>query len=1152
MKQKLCASLALLFSVGFSVKVFAQESRGTIAGRVTDPSGAALPEVQLRATNVQTGAAVSTRTNQSGIFSMPYLLPGFYQVSAESTGFTKLERNGIEVRVAETVDLNLTLTVGDVTQTMNVGGETPLLETSTTSLGQVVDRRRLIDLPISSGNAAELVLLTPGTVNATDLRSRKAAFNNAPSQVSTDGNAQYSNEFTIDGVPNTFASGTSPRIAFSPPQGALSEFKVETTSYDAALGHTPGSLVNMTTASGTNAFHGEVHEYLANAALDAPSFFQNKSSLAKPNYQDNRYGGTFGGPVILPKLYSGRQKTFFIYTFEGNKWGTPGTAVGTVPTDAEKMGDFSALLKLGSSYQLYDPNTTVANANGTFSRQPFPNNIIPANRISPVAAAISKYWAEPNTVGTAAGSNNYTYNSTTKEDYYVHFGRIDHNISERHRIFIRGDYDYWEEHKNNLYSNISSGIILNRINRGLAFDDVFVISPSTIFNFRYGVTDQEFPEQRQSRGISLASLGFSPSLTSLIPSTLAAFPTVAISGFSGFGAVESGDGTNTSIIHSFNASLTTQKGAHNLHYGIDYRIYRAFQNRFQNDIAPAFTFTSNYTKASSTSSSPALGGELAEFLLGIPEGNMTRSASYADQELYLGAFLQDQWKVTPKLTLNLGLRLEHETPITERYDRAVLKFDNSTPNPIAAQAMAAYTKNPIPEIPVANFKVVGGLQFVGGANGRQLWDEQSIAWLPRFGFAYQLTKRTVLRGGYGIFFDTLGTNRSPAIQTGFTATTPITPTYDNGITYVASLANPFPTGLQSPVGSGSGLATNLGQNLTVYQPYRPQPYSQRWSFDVQRELPGNFLLDAAYVGNRGTRLSVARELNYTPAQYLSRTGVRDQTTINYLGAAFPNPFYGINSVYSSTISRANLLKPYPEFGSISETEPIGYSWYHSLQAQLVKRFSMGYTLNIAYTFSKAMEATSFLNSSDPTPYRSIGTLDRPHRIVISGIWELPFGRGRALGATMPKWLDTAVGGWQLGTVISRQSGAPLNFGDIIFNGDVHNINLPKDQRSTTMWFNTKAGFDTLSGDQLASDIRTFPLRFSFIRGDGQALWNFSLVKYFPLTERMRLQLRTDCFNSLNHPNLSDPNTTVTSTAFGTVTSQNGSPRSFQIAARITF
>jgi Carboxypeptidase regulatory-like domain/TonB dependent receptor len=1149
MKSKI---VAVMMFVCCAPMVFAQESRGTIAGRITDPSSSALAGVQVRALNTQTGASASSRTNESGLFNIPYLLPGVYQVSAELAGFSKLERNGIEVRVSETVDVNLSMTVGDVTQVLNVGGDTPLLETSSVSMGQVVDQKRLVDLPIASGNAAELVLLAPGTTNATDLRSRKAAFNNGPSQVTTDGNAQYSNEFAIDGVPNTFASGSSPRIAFSPPQGALSEFKIETTSYDASLGHTPGSLVNMTTASGTNQFHGEVHEFLGNAALDAPSFFQNKSSLAKPQYEDNRFGGTIGGPVIIPKLYNGRQKTFFLYSYEGNKWGTPGTATGTVPTDAEKGGDFSALLKLGSSYQLYDPNTTVANANGTFSRQPLAGNIIPANRINPVAASIAKYWAEPNTAGTSAGSNNYAYNSTTQEDYYVHFGRLDHNISEKHRIFLRVDYDYWEEHKNNLYSNIASGIILNRINRGLAFDDVYVIGPSTIFNFRYGITDQEFPEQRQSRGISLASLGFSPGLTSLIPANQATFPTVNIAGFSGFGAVESGDGTNTSLINSFNAGLTTQVKSHSIHYGIDFRIYRAFQNRFPNDVAPAFTFNNTYTRATSTSAAAPLGAELAQFLLGIPDGNMTRSSSYADQELYFGGFIHDQWKVNRKLTLNIGLRLEHETPITERYNRAVLGFDNSTANPIAAQAVANYAAHPIPEIPVTSFKVVGGLKFVGGNNGRDLWDQQSVAWLPRFGFAYELTPKTILRGGYGLFFDTLGTNRSPAIQTGFTATTPITNSFDNGLTFSGTLANPFPNGLQSPAGSSLGLATNLGQNLSVYSPYRPQPYAQRWSFDVQRELPAGFLLDAAYVGNRGTKLPVARELNYTPAQYLSTTGVRDQTTINFLGAAFANPFYGLNSVYGTTISRANLLKPYPEFGNISETEPIGYSWYHSLQAQIVKRFSKGYTLNVAYTYSKAMEATAFLNASDPTPWAGISTLDRPHRIVVSGIWELPVGRGRYFGSNMPRLVDGAIGGWQLGAVITRQSGAPLNFGDIIFNGDIKNIVLPKDQRSTTMWFNTNAGFVKAAGDQLASDIRTFPLRFSGIRGDGQALWNFSLVKVFPIKESVRFQLRGDCYNSLNHPNLTDPNTTVTSTAFGTITAQNGSPRSFQVSAKLSF
>lgn len=1181
----MCRSLPFVLSLlALVMNCVGQDSRGAISGRVTDSSGAILPSAQVRATNIQTGVSVEARSNESGLYTLPYLLPGVYDITVELGGFKKLERRKIEVRVNDNVSLDLMLTVGDVTESVQVTAATPLLETSNVSLGQVVDQRRMTELPIASGNAAELVLLAPGTSNGTDLRSRKAAFNAAPSQVTTDGNALYSNEFAIDGVPNTFATGTVPRVAFSPPQSAISEFKVQTASYDAAIGHTPGSVINLTTSSGTNGFHGEAHEFFSNSALDAPNFFQNRSGQKKLGYQDNRYGASIGGPVVLPKLYNGRNKTFFFYTYEGNKWGVPQTSVATVPTAKELNGDFSDLLKLGPQYQIYDPMSTRAcrpagNPEGkpadncpvgvNLIRDPFPGNIIPADRINPIARAMAGYWPTPNAPGTREGRNNYTNSSKALEDYYVHFARVDHNFSENHRMFARLDYDWWNEDKSDLYGNLTTGVNLNRINRGLALDDVYVLNPTTIINVRYGITQQEFPERRRSQGFDLASLGFSPSLLGLTSADLATFPNAAFgtsvgntSAYSGFGGWETGDGTNTGMIHNINGSLTSLFGSHSLHYGVDFRLYRAFANRYPYDISPSFGFTPAYARGPYiTSAAAPIGQELAEFLLGIPEGRMQRTASYATQETFYGFFLQDDWKVTKKLTLNLGIRLEHESPITERYNRAVKGFDYTAVNPIQAQAAANYAKNPIPELPVGNFRTLGGLQFAGGENGRELWSGQPFTILPRIGIAYQLNSKTVIRSGYGIFYDTIGTNRSPAIQTGFTATTPIIASSDNGQSYIATLGNPFPNGLQSTAGGGGGLTTNLGQDIEVYPLRRVQPYAQRWSFGFQRELPLGFLLDTSYVGNHAIRLPIKRDLNYTDPTYLSRSSERDNAAITYLGQQFANPFYGLNSVYTQNISRAGLLKPYPQFGKVEQTDPVGYSWYHSLQAQVVKRFSQGYTLNVAYTFSKTMSAEqptpttqAFLNPSDPTPWYGISSMDFPHRLVVSGIWEVPIGRGRHYASDVPKWMDSFIGGWQIGALVARQAGAPLNWGNVIFRGDIKDIPLDKGERTVDQWFNTDAGFEKAAGKQLdtATSIRTFPLRLSGVRTDGQAKWDFSALKNFTLTERLNLQVRADCYNCLNHANLTAPNMAVNASTFGAITAQNGMPRQFQLAAKIRF
>ncbi|MGH9719185.1 MAG: hypothetical protein ACRD8O_03165, partial [Bryobacteraceae bacterium] len=350
-----------------------------------------------------------------------------------------------------------------------------------------------------------------------------------------------------------------------------------------------------------------------------------------------------------------------------------------------------------------------------------------------------------------------------------------------------------------------------------------------------------------------------------------------------------------------------------------------------------------------------------------------------------------------------------------------------------------------------------------------------------------------------------------------------------------------------------GLATNLGQSVSFFPLERKQPYFQRWTFGLQHALPGQFLAEASAVSSRGTRLAVTRQLNNTPAEYLSRLPARDQRTIDFLSQQFPNPLFGIDPIYGRNISRGSLLRPYPQFSNVSVTESTGYSWYHSLQTRLEKRFSRGYTFQLSYTWSKTMEALEFLNATDPRPYESISSLDRVHRLVMSGIWELPFGRGRRFGAKLPKALDFIAGGWQLNAVIQRQSGPPLGFGDVwtLFTGNSGSVKLPKDQRNVDRWFNTDAGFNKNTAQALGSNIRVSPLRFSDIRGDGQARWDLSAIKTFSITERVKTQFRAECINAWNHPNLSGPNTTPTNTAFGAITGQDV-PRVWTLSLNVTF
>ncbi len=1157
MRAGLLTRLSIFAVVLLVVPVWGQETRGTILGRVTDPSGAVVAGAEVRATNIATGVSAVARSNEAGNFALPYLLPGTYTIQSEMAGFKKFVREGIQVRVNDTVEVNIELQVGNASEFIEVRAETPLLSTAESSLGQVIDERRVVELPSFGSSPMVLVQLAPGVINSTDMRLAKAgSFSiNKNSQFSTDGAGTYNNEFTLDGVSNTQAQGTSARVGFIPPQTAVAEFKVQTLSYDASVGHTIGALVNVSTKSGGNDLHGEAHWWVRNRIFDAPTLFQNRAGQKLAVYQDNRYGISASGPVWIPGLYKGKNKTFWFYAWEANQFGIPSPFTGTVPTGAMRRGDLSELLALGPNYQVYDPATTAVAPGGRFSRRPFPNNILPPSRLDPVAQNILKHWPAPNQPGTRDGRNNYFTNRPASEETWVHLVRVDHAFHQNHRIFLRLSTDFWEEHKNRRFQTEATGIVLNRENKGASFDDVYVFTPTFLVNFRYGLTRATFTEQRQSRGFDLTSLGFSPRVASLVDSRLATFPNVQVGSLTPLGNWESGDGGNFSMTHSFAGTFTKLQGNHNFRFGADFRVYRENVGRFPLDVAPQLDFSATYTRGPfDNSPAPPVGGELAAFLLGVPDGRLDRTATIAEQDKYFGLYLQDDFKMTPKLTLNLGLRYELESPITERFNRSVAHFAFDQPNPIEAQARMNYAANPIPEIPPGEFRVRGGLTFVGaGGNPRTYWQGEKNNFMPRVGVAWQVWPKTVLRAGYGIFYDTIGVNKTNSIQTGFSQSTPIQASLDGGLTFRATTADPFPTGLIAPLGAAGGLATNLGQPISFFPVQRKQPYAQKLSFGVQQALPGQFLAEASYVGTRGTRLGVDRQLNNTPAQYLSRIPVRDQRTIDYLSQQFPNPYFGTHPIYGRNISRAGLLRPYSQFGGVSVSEPIGYSWYHSLQTRLEKRFSRGYTFQLSYTWSKTMEAVEFLNASDPRPYESIAGLDRTHRLVMSGIWELPFGRGRRFASRMPAALEFVAGGWQLNGVVQRQSGPPLGFGDAwtLFAGNPNDVRLPKDKRSVDRWFNTNAGFNRNSAQQLSNNIRVSPLRFSGIRGDGQARWDFSAIKSFRVTDKVKTQFRAECINAWNHPNLSTPNTSPTSSAFGAITGQDV-PRLWQMSLNLTF
>lgn len=1154
--HRLSLFLAALLAVSPGM-LGAQESRGTIVGLVTDTDGRPLEAVSVEALNVATGVAVTTRTNDKGLYRTPYLNAGTYRVTAEKEGFRKHQRTDVVLHVADTLNIDVTLDVGGIVEEVTVTAAATGVETSNASLGQVVDARSLQALPVREGSPIELVILAPGVVNTTNLRSRKAAFNNGLSQWSTDGVGEKRNEFTIDGIPNTAGD----RVAYSPPASFVEEFKIQTTTHDAALGFTMGAVVNVVTKSGTNLLHGEAHEWYRGSKLDADNFFDKRANNPKRTYHDNRFGASVGGPVRLPG-YDGRNRTFFFLAFEANPFGVPQPRALTVPTERQRRGDFSELLALGPQYQIYDPATIRPDptAPGRFIRDPFPGNIIPANRISPLAREVLEYWPLPNQQGTRDGRNNYAVPAAlAKETYYTVTGRADHSFSERHRVYGRFSWDFWEEEKDDLYGNLATGIFLNRRNRVAALDDTYTLSTHLLFNARLGYTRQLFPERRRSQGFDLAELGFSPALVGLAPADTATFPNVRFDNYSGFGGWESGDGHFTTDIYSANANMTWLRGSHTLRFGSEFRVYREDAGRFPMDYSPRIDFTSVWTRGPRDNSAPApIGQDVASFLLGyVGGGQMTRTSGYTETTKALGFFVQDDWRVGRKLTVNFGLRYELDNPLTEREDRTINGFDFTTALPIEAQVRANYARSPIAEVALDRFAARGGVLYAGvDGRPRGLWKRNLANFMPRIGFAYAPDDKTALRGGYGLFYDTLGTNRIDVEQTGFSRTTALVPSLDNGRTFIGTFANPFPNGLLAPVGSSLGLMTGVGGAVAFpYDGEARNPRNHRWSLGFQRALTFDVLFEATYVGSRGERLPVSRQLNAVPRQYFSTAPRRDQATNDRLTQAVPNPFFPLlpgTSLSGQTVQRQQILRPYPQFTSIRANETIGSSDHHALQARLERRLP-SLTLTVAYTWSRSMTETGFLNDFDADLERVISPFDRTHVLVGSAVWELPFGKGRRWGSGWSGALQQIAGAWKLSAIYRSQSGPPLGFGNFLLKEGftIDDVRLPKGQRTVERWFNVDA-FERASAQQLVSNVRTTPSRFAELRGPGYSVWDLGLIKDLALSDRVALQLRLEVYNALNHANFVNPNTSATSSSFGAITAQNGFPRQIQLATRVVF
>ena len=1149
-------ALAALFAT--APAALAQEARGTITGTIRDASGGVVPGATITITHVAMGTEIAVVTNDVGFFQVPYLLPGTYQVAAELSGFKKAARE-VEVRIADRLEVDLTLETGTAVETVTVTADTPLLETTNASLGNVIDARRIAQLPTPHGDPYSLIGLAAGVSHTGSQRLDRPFEPTHIVGYAMDGTRGNRSDLTIDGVPSTATANAGEVIAsYVPPADLVQEFKVQTATFDASFGNTEGGVTNLTIKSGTNALKGTAYFAKTPKDLFANDFFANANNIPLSDFSYNRYGGVAGGPVLLPG-YDGRRRTFFMYGFEGIHEARPrNNGTPTVPTERMRTGDFSELLALGPQYQIYNPFTRRAVGNGRFQQDPFPGNIIPQHLINPVARAVLEYIPLPRTAGNADGTSNFQNPSLPEEIKYANNTiRIDHVLTDKQRMYARTSWYDRNSNYNNYFGNLATGEWFKFVSRQVAVDHVYALSPSLVMNMRYGYNwfVRGTNSNPANHGFDLTTLGFPASYNAAIPDDIRRFPRFDITGYQGTGI---GGEERPNETHSFMATLNKNLGAHSFRGGMEFRQYRETNQFFANNQTGQFNFDATWTRGPLDNSATApgqLGQSFASFLLGLPSSGFVARASGLDEKSQTwGFYIQDDWRVGARLTLNLGLRYEYETPLTEANNRSVRGFDFAAVQAFEAAARARYAQNPVAELPASAFNVRGGLTFAG-VNGepRGLYETPRNNVMPRVGLTYKLNDATVVRAGYGMFYGFLGQRRGDVILSGFSANTNLTPSLNNGLTFIETLSNPFQNGIQEPLGASQGIETFLGQSVTFFDPEPKSPRVQRWQLGIQRELPGRWVLEASYVGNYGSQLQTSRNLNVLPNEFLSTSPVRDQARIDYLGAQVPNPLVGllpttaIAGLRGNNIARERLLRPYPHFDAVNTSTNEGESWYNALQVNLQRRFSGGYTIATAYTFSKFEEATEFLNGGDPAPWKGISSQDVPHRLTLNGIWELPFGR------TSTGVVGALVGGWQLSGIYSYQTGFPIGWGNIIFTGDINDIDLPRGERTRERWFNTDAGFNRVSAQQLGSNVRTFPLRLDNVRADDINNLDLSLIKNTRIGNRT-LELRFDSLNALNHPLFPGPNTNVTQAAFGSInpSTQNNYARRTQVSVKLLF
>jgi Carboxypeptidase regulatory-like domain len=1233
--------LSLTFALVLTMSsALAQEFRGTFSGKISDTSGAVIPNANVTVTEVNTGAVTKTVSDSSGEYVIPFLLPGTYRIEAQAAGFEAVVRNGVTLQTQEHPIIDLALTVGASTETVTVSASAPLLDKANASVGQVISTESVADLPLNGRTPAVLTELSVGVITTAAPQLVHPFDNNAGNSWSIGGTPNQMSEVLLDGSPDLTLLGA---LAYSPSQDSVQEISVRPFDTDASFGHTIGGVINQVTKSGTNSLHGTAYEFSQISNLDANTYFNDRANPVVPLSVThfNQYGLTVGGPLFAPKLFDGRNKVFFLFAFEGLKDSQPATTTTSVPTAAERTGDFSQTLAAGcpagfannpmtaaamclpsgsnkgnfaDPNQLYNPFT--AKMSGTnVVRSPILNNqLSTAGALNPVAANYLKLMPAPNnTAGVSAdGQGNYISNAPSIDTYNNEFGRLDFNLNARNHVFFDFRHNNRTQVKNNYFGNNSTGTTLLRENWGSTLDEVFTLNPTTIFDARFNWTYFDEVHGTPAQAFSPTDVGLPASLTSNsehVQLPCINFTTSSTLGSCGEGTSYQNLGDTSSALDpttSYQAFVDMVKviGKHTLKVGFDGREYRLRVAAFGNS-SGAFNFTPTFVESGTTGAAQTFGGDLADFYFGLPTVGQYDLAAKADyRSFYIGTFVQDDWRVNDHFTLNLGMRFDIDTPYGDKFGRTVNGFNPAATNSATAGALASF--NPATAsadgttFTLNSINAAGGLTFPSAHEGAP-YQTNSGFFSPRIGFSYSpaiLNDKTVIRGGFGIFvqpetvsnLNAAGTFSSTPInnQEGFTASTQYVASTNADLTSANTLSNPFPNGFAQPVGSAQGASTFLGQAISFLAPVQHDPYSERYNLGVQQSVTNSTMLEVLYVGNHSLHLPIASQnLNATERQYLTTAPYLNEALATVYGTAVANPFKGLlpnsSSCNGSTTKLSNLLVPYPQFCNAAITEEnqtIGQSYFNSLIVHVEQRAKHGLTLTANYSFSKLLEADTFLNDQDSAPTLRVSPFDHTHHFTAGATYDLPFGRGKMFSFGGSRLADELLGGYVINGVYQFQTGAPIEFPiDIPLQPGMTIADIKSSPRNTSPVPSSGAGNPALNtsvfvtgsstacptsgacdgsafiNGQYSNHLRTLPQTISSVREDGFNNLDASILKNFKFTEQAYFQLRFETFNTLNHPVFAEPNvSSATASNFGYITSTfaNSLPRQVQLGARLVF